>query len=660
MMPSNGPPTPKGVGGPTPPLVSRVSEEEGGERKTTEGLPSSGREGKPTSPSRCEEEASPSEQKRGERIWNQKGVEEPPPTHRGREGLILPQRGEYDQREGRGENREENGDSQQQRPERSTRRTHTSRELRMLDPSDKLPPKRARWPTRGMTTDDLCEATRDSNMICPITCGCHNSLLGIGEKTRIVSQILRSTRKIWKNELIAIFGLTAAFTNKTEILELKHAQEKRNSDLYPTSIQYTVLGNIHGKEVYLVPPQDAALLLQDRISLRLRSQLKQHNAIEGVGQFANHTCCDAHWNANLEVAAVEHYEETTSEPMGILRARKDIEPDTEILTRYWHTKKDAWHNIFVCQCCACTNHTEQAPDPLPIVNTTALGDTLSISDHLPREREDPVAETCESKQDDSAGNIPEYPDSEIDDWNWDELEAFPFKGVTIPIHPQKNTSPLMSKDGTNSGPTCEENPNHVAATLHTVSHAPPGSILEGIALTPQQSFPEMGPITAGTPVTIYTGGHAHIWKVSHTWPNSSTSVTIKHKNCVITVDKNWLTFDIEVGTLVLQRLGFFNDPILKCTTNSFEIWRNILNPDKMMDGDTLTVLLEWTIHGSPRNDTLGLPMAQSKTWLVDRSFWQSWEQNNEPLPVPWECKEWVCIDREPLWGTVITHIDFIF
>jgi len=43
------------------------------------------------------------------------------------------------------------------------------------------------------------------------------------------------------------------------------------------------------------------------------------------------------------------------------------------------------------------------------------------------------------------------------------------------------------------------------------------------------------------------------------------------------------------------------------------IVRNILNPDKMMNGETLTVLLEWTIHGSPRNDTLGLPMAQSKT-----------------------------------------------
>jgi len=115
-------------------------------------------------------------------------------------------------------------------------------------------------------------------------------------------------------------------------------------------------------------------------------------------------------------------------------------------------------------------------------------------------------------------------------------------------------------------------------------------------------------------------------------------------------------FDINIGSLVLQRLGFFSDTVLKRTTNSIEIWRNILNPDKMMDGETLTVLLEWTIHGSPSNDKLGLPEAPSKTWLDDRSFWQSWEQNNEPQPVPWvKCKEWVCIEREPIWGTEVNH-----
>jgi len=93
-------------------------------------------------------------------------------------------------------------------------------------------------------------------------------------------------------------------------------------------------------------------------------------------------------------------------------------------------------------------------------------------------------------------------------------------------------------------------------------------------------------------------------------------------------------FDINMGSLVLQRLGFFSNIALKRTTNSTEIWRNILNPDKMMDGEALTVLLEWTIHGNSSNDELGLPEAHSKTWLVDRSFWQSWEQRNEPYLCP--------------------------
>jgi len=229
-----------------------------------------------------------------------------------------------------------------------------------------------------MAIDNSCEATRESNVICPIVCGCHNSLLDIKEKTRVVCQILRSTRKIWKNELIAIFGLTAAITKKNEISELRKAQEDRNSDLYRTSIQYTVLGNIHGKEVYLVPPQDAILLLQDRISPTLRKQLKRHNAMDGVGQLANHTCCDVHWNANLEVAAIDYHEETAIEPMGILRARQDIEKDTEI---YWHTIQDAWHNIFECQCCACTNHTGNIPDPLATVDTIAVEDMISTTDH---------------------------------------------------------------------------------------------------------------------------------------------------------------------------------------------------------------------------------------------------------------------------------------
>ena len=54
----------------------------------------------------------------------------------------------------------------------------------------------------------------------------------------------------------------------------------------------------------------------------------------------------------------------------------------------------------------------------------------------------------------------------------------------------------------------------------------------------------------------------------------------------------------------------------------------------MMDGEALTVLLEWTIHGFSDEKELGLPASQSKTWLAARSFWQSWVKENEPQHIP--------------------------
>jgi len=89
-------------------------------------------------------------------------------------------------REGRGKDGGREKGSQQDRPKKSTRRAHTSRELRMLDTSEKPPSKRVRRPTRGTDIDNSCEVTRDNNMICPITCRYRNSLLDIREKTRVV------------------------------------------------------------------------------------------------------------------------------------------------------------------------------------------------------------------------------------------------------------------------------------------------------------------------------------------------------------------------------------------------------------------------------------------------------------------------------------------
>ena len=112
----------------------------------------------------------------------------------------------------------------------------------MLGQNEDPSPQRARRPTRGAEEKDkLCEATWESNMICPITCGCRNSLLDIMGKTRLVSHILRAQRKILEIELITSCGHAAVITNKDEIIELNRAQQDRNSNIYPTSVQYTVL-----------------------------------------------------------------------------------------------------------------------------------------------------------------------------------------------------------------------------------------------------------------------------------------------------------------------------------------------------------------------------------------------------------------------------------
>jgi len=229
--------------------------------------------------------------------------------------------------------------------------------------------------------------------------------------------------------------------------------------------------------------------------------------MEGVGQLANHTCCDTHWNADLEVAAIDHYEETATVPMGILRARKDIEKDTDILTRYWHKEKDAWQNIFECECCACTDHTGNMPDPPATADTTTVEDTVSIIDHTLRKRHDLEMRNHEPNQDNFARNKQEYPESEIDDWDWDELKASLFKGTTSSTQPPSKLPPLMI-EGSTRGPGHKYYLDHEANTLDTTSQLPLNSMLEKIASVPSQSFPETWQPTIGALVTVYTGGDA--------------------------------------------------------------------------------------------------------------------------------------------------------
>ena len=311
-------------------------------------------------------------------------------------------------------------------------------------------------------------------------------------------------------------------------------------------------------------------------------------------------------------------------------------------------------NIFRCECCACTNHTGHMPDPVATTETYVVEETAPIIGHSPSKRQDLTKENQEPNQDNLVDNKQEYPDSEIDAWDWDELEASIPTAITQPIQSPTTSPPVRGNEGTTRDPGHNGSPDH--ETDHNMCPLFLNSMTKRMASVPNQSFPDTWQPMIGAPVMVYTGGDAHKWRVCHIKQGIGTSITITHEHSEMIVDKSWFMFDTHRGSLVLQRLGFFSDNTLKRTTNSSEIWRNILNSDKMMDGEILMVLLEWTIHGNPSREDLGLPKALNTSWLVGRSFWQSWVQNNEPQIVHLATsKEWVCIDREPTWGTEVSH-----
>jgi len=147
--------------------------------------------------------------------------------------------------------------------------------------------------------------------------------------------------------------------------------------------------------------------------------------------------------------------------MAILRARKDIEKDTEILTRYWHKEKDAWQSIFDSQCCACTNHmgmTITTPAETAEINTTE--DLVPTVDYTPRGMQDLAIAPIfrhESSQDRSARDAQDYPESEMADWDWDELEESPYKETTTITNQQEKTPLTTQKNHDEEGGNAEDN-----------------------------------------------------------------------------------------------------------------------------------------------------------------------------------------------------------
>ena len=94
--------------------------------------------------------------------------------------------------------------------------------------------------------------------------------------------------------------------------------------------------------------------------------------------------------------------------------------------------------------------------------------SLSV-DPVTKERNEPVT-SHDPKRDEPRVDTPDYHDSEIDDWNWDELEASPPIGERVTIQSQIYTHPHVSTNGIVNGSTIGDGRSHVTATQSTMSH----------------------------------------------------------------------------------------------------------------------------------------------------------------------------------------------
>jgi len=92
------------------------------------------------------------------------------------------------------------------------------------------------------------------------------------------------------------------------------------------------------------------------------------------------------------------------------------------------------------------------PDPPATTETKAADETAPRTGHSPRIRQDLTKENQAPTQDNLADNKQEYPDLEIDAWDWDELEASPSTGTSQPMQSPTTPPPKWGDEGTTRDP----------------------------------------------------------------------------------------------------------------------------------------------------------------------------------------------------------------
>ena len=127
------------------------------------------------------------------------------------------------------------------------------------------------------------------------------------------------------------------------------------------------------EEAYWIPPNDKPLIIRSSTSRQLKQLLTTTPPVAGLGQYANHACCENCINAEITPMIILREDKTGKEWRDLqgvaLRATKDIHTEEEIFISYGEIA--TWKKVFTCTCCKCSGRCDPPP-PSPTAHRTWL------------------------------------------------------------------------------------------------------------------------------------------------------------------------------------------------------------------------------------------------------------------------------------------------
>jgi hypothetical protein len=170
--------------------------------------------------------------------------------------------------------------------------------------------------------ETMCEDRRSSLTFCPALCKCGNSIPQPTEcKATVVkgfgagrsNKSLVAVARIEEGEFITLFGSDAdgnatVVTKKEEVEELQAMIAQNNGTTgvfqYTVAKSYTSNTSFTATLALVVPPRDVHQALKLPLSAGLAKTLRKRGR-DGIGQLADHTCCEQHVNAKIVLMMYE-------------------------------------------------------------------------------------------------------------------------------------------------------------------------------------------------------------------------------------------------------------------------------------------------------------------------------------------------------------------